>query len=76
MSNPHLLATGALPQSGLSNEEQRELLLQLARDLERVPLSRFPEAPIEYIARVKDSLFSLNDPSVRAIADPSTKWAK
>ena len=59
MSNPHSLATGALSQNGLPNVEQRELLLQKARDPERTPLSHVPVAPTEYIARAKDSLPSI-----------------
>ena len=55
----HIALTGVLPQSGLPNEEQRDLLLQLARDLEKVPASRFPEAPNDYIVRAKYLLFSV-----------------
>ena len=35
------------------------MLQQLAQDLEKVPFSRFPDAPNDYIARVKDLLFSV-----------------
>ena len=54
MSDHHIALTGVLAQSGLTPEEQRELLLQLVQDPERVPVGRFPDAPNDYVARAKD----------------------
>ena len=58
-SNPHIALTRALSQSGLTYKKQRELHLQMAQDLERGPADRFPDAPRNYIARVRDLLFSV-----------------
>ena len=57
-SDHHLALTGGLSQSGLTAEEQLELLLQPGQDLERAPAGRFPDAPCDYIARAKDLLLS------------------
>ena len=59
MSNPHIALTRALSQSGLTYKKQRELHLQMAQDLERGPADRLPDAPRNYIARVRDLLFSV-----------------
>ena len=66
----HIALTGVLPRSGLPNEEQRDLLLQLARGLEKVPASRFPDAPNDYIARAKYLLFSVFPPQVGPLDSP------
>ena len=57
--NPHIALTRALSQSGLTYKKRRELRLQMAQDLERGPADRFPDAPRNYIARVRDLLFSV-----------------
>ena len=59
MSDHHIALSGVLAQSGLTPEEQRELLLQLVQDPERAPAGRFPDAPNDYVARVKDLLLSV-----------------
>ena len=56
--------TGVLSQSGLSDAEQRELVLQLVHELDKAPVSRVPDAPNDYIARVKDLLFSVFLPRI------------
>ena len=62
MTSHHIALAGVLPQTGLFNEEQRDLLLQLVRDLVQVPVSRFPDAPNDYIARGTDLLFFVSLP--------------
>ena len=59
MPDHHHALAGVLSQSGLTPEEQRKLLLQSVPDLGRVPAGRFPEAPNDYFARVKDLLLSV-----------------
>ena len=59
MSDHHIALTGVLSQSGLTPEEQRELLLQLVQGLERAPVGRLPDAPDDYVARAKDLLLSV-----------------
>ena len=55
MSDLHTAFSGVPPQSGLTSEEQRDLLLQLVQDLDS-RAGRFPNAPNDYIARAKDLL--------------------
>ena len=59
MSDHHIALTGVLAQSGLIPDEQRELLLQLVQGPERAPVGRFPDAPNDYVAQLKDLLLSV-----------------
>ena len=58
MSEPHIAVVGAPSQSGLTNEEQRDLITQLVQDLD-LRVGRFPTAPNDNIARVKGLLSSV-----------------
>ena len=61
MTDHHIAVVGALPQSGLTTEEQRDFLLQLVQDLDS-RADRFPNAPNDYIARAKALVFSVLHP--------------
>ena len=63
MSDRRIDLAGVPSQSGLAVEEQLDLHLQLAQDLDS-RVGRFPGAPNDYVARVKDLLLSVLLPSL------------